>query len=674
MTPRKYTIEALVTPQHPLLTALTALHPLLRRGPGRGLLLILAVIFLSTLTHAQSYKWVKGGGSTTTYSTSLSRSETVKYMCVDDNGNLYVAANMGTTNILADTFSRLAAHNYVGGNLHIFVSSYRCDGTMRWAKLVEGYGESEVGGIAYSNGNIYLTGKAPSDFLTSKYFGDDTTITNRNYASYLAKLDTGNNGDLKWIRFIGADVYGNQFMSNAGTVAIDGAGNIHNFARIERSCTVTPTYVTTQPGTYDLKYDVAGNLLSVGHVAALDSVWLASKIIYNKLSGKWFSVLEPNMNYWYSVYADYNSAVAAFKPDNTLAWIDTTGVNGGVTSIDYKGGEDIYVSAGGQMLTPGASFSIGGLIGTNTIGNSYGSLFKIDTNDNGKWVYNLMSATSIGVLNGVTILPGDLIASTGVFTGLSVHATDSITSTSGEGQNPLFLIVDSGGHTVKLDQMHGAGFYDWGTSICSDKIGNVYVGGLMQSNIWGGSLTPYVSNGGNTDYFVMKYGYNCSCTSVPTASYTSTATSASTFAFTFTGSAGYDSVRWQFGDGGTATTASPTHTYAAPGTYTACVRVFTPCGSNTYCSSIVVPTVGVPQLAAGSVSVCPNPATNELIITGHEHNATYRLMSITGATLQEGGLPSQRASIHLANQTPGMYVLEVIQDNGERSIARIVKE
>ncbi|MBX2905491.1 MAG: T9SS type A sorting domain-containing protein [Taibaiella sp.] len=630
-------------------------------------LAVIVALFFSTLTHAQSYKWVKGGGSTSSLSPEK---EQVKYSCTDDNGNVYTLSLMGMTNILADTFYRATARN-ITTSVHNFLASYDCNGALRWAKMLEGYGgPAEAGGLVYYGGSIYLTGALYSDALHYKYFGLDTTVTTQNFSSFIARLDTGNNGDITWLRFVGSNVSGNSLLAKAGKPAVDGAGYIHNLTPIKGGCIVNGSLTTTQAGTYDLKYDASGNLVTASQIVALDSVWMVNDYAYNKVSGSWFAIIGPS-DYWYSVIGPvFNSAVCAFRSNNTIVWKDTTGANGALSKLEYDGFDNLYLTGSGQT----GSYNIGGLTVDHVTGGKHTSIIRVDTNDFGRWSYTISGTTAICGLADLTLLPDGKIAATGNLTSKVFHGTDTLISTPGEGQNAMFVITDTGGHTIKFDQLRGAGFYDVGLSITSDKIGNVYIGGQVESNIWGGSLSPYVSNGGNSDYFVMKYGYDCSCTAVPTASYTSTATSASTFAFTFTGSAGYDSVRWQFGDGGTATTASPTHTYAAPGTYTACVRVFTPCGSNTYCNNIVVPTVGVPQLAAGSVSVYPNPATDELIITGHEHNATYRLMSITGATLQQGSLPSHRASIHLANQTPGMYVLEVIQDNGERSIARIVKE
>lgn len=45
---------------------------------------------------------------------------------------------------------------------------------------------------------------------------------------------------------------------------------------------------------------------------------------------------------------------------------------------------------------------------------------------------------------------------------------------------------------------------------------------------------------------------------------------------------------WSFGDGGTATTTNPSHTYAAPGRYYVCLVAYNICDTASYCDSITV--------------------------------------------------------------------------------------
>ncbi|MFN8395061.1 MAG: PKD domain-containing protein [Bacteroidia bacterium] len=51
---------------------------------------------------------------------------------------------------------------------------------------------------------------------------------------------------------------------------------------------------------------------------------------------------------------------------------------------------------------------------------------------------------------------------------------------------------------------------------------------------------------------------------------------------------GLSSYHWTFGDGGTSTSPSPTHTYSSPGTYTVCLIGTSGCMSDTVCQQVTV--------------------------------------------------------------------------------------
>jgi PKD repeat protein len=547
----------------------------------RKLLLATIVMLCYFGAHAQSYKWLKGGGSIEAMSTSEDY-ERVKYMCTDVNGNVYIAAVTGASHILADTFYVDLAHNDYSPEQHILLASYRCDGTMRWAKLIESYNFAHSGGIGYANGSIYLAGCMVGG---NKYVGYDTAMTTENMSSFTLRVDTS--GQFKWIKFIGMDVLSTQYTAtSAGSLAIDKDGYIHNFNIIRAGCQLTSSLTIPQVGTYDLKYDSAGNLISVNALPALDSIWQITRAIFSPTSNKYYATLQPLEAYYYSFYSNPNYAVAAFTSAGSMIWRDTTGSNGYVLGFDYKGGDAMYVA--GSVSSYSGSLFLGGMGVTDTLFPMYRSsfIFKLDTNDVATWAYNLQGSGSLNELFDVTILPNSKVAATGYFYGKLKHGVDSIVCpTATEHDNPSLVIIDSSGHTVKLDQLHGPGMDDIGYAITCDQTGNIFMGGSLSSTIAATGLSPYVTNGGNTDFYLVKYGFTCGCTTIPVSGFTSSGVS--TVNFTYTGTMGYDSVRWYFGDGGTSTLANPTHAYASSGTYHACVTVYTGCGSDTHCSDIV---------------------------------------------------------------------------------------
>jgi hypothetical protein len=148
-----------------------------------------------------------------------------------------------------------------------------------------------------------------------------------------------------------------------------------------------------------------------------------------------------------------------------------------------------------------------------------------------------------------------------------------------------------------------------------------------------------------------------------------------TVAFTYTGTtSGLDSVAWSFGDGATSTAANPVHSYTASGTYSACVTIYTDCGSATQCNNIVVAIPsGVAAHSLQDAAVYPNPASNEITIVGVTRRANYRLLNISGISVQQGYLEPGINTLNLDGLIPGIYILERSAETGERSMTQIVK-
>lgn len=88
----------------------------------------------------------------------------------------------------------------------------------------------------------------------------------------------------------------------------------------------------------------------------------------------------------------------------------------------------------------------------------------------------------------------------------------------------------------------------------------------------------------------------------PSASFTNVV-SGNAAAFTNT-SNNATSYSWNFGDGNTSTSASPTHTYAADGTYTVVLSATNACGTVTSTQTVVIATPPVAGFTAGATSGC----------------------------------------------------------------------
>lgn len=633
--------------------------------------LILSFLFLSftNVICAQQFDWVTGGGTTSDYPIMDTNPEAAKYMCTDSKGNLYALSIMGAGTIYADTFNNagnsLSAQNFL-------ISSYTYNGTMRWAKWVGSNSGACVpsGIVVDSFGNLYVGSYVSNANL---YIGTDTTITGLQYEHLgLMKFDTSGNFD--WIRFIGDNTVASLEEGYLNAIALDGSENVHFFCYIGDGVSL-PNGSTSQYGDYDFTYNGTGNVLNTTRLD-MDSEWVVKNVTIDPITDRLYTTGEKNVYITGNPNEElvYAAFVAAFDTNSSLLWIDTVGnAAAALNGIVYDGMGHIYTGVGGS-----GSFDFNGM----AVPAGATAIIKADTAGHPLWVqgYNI-AGSSVNGVSELTLLSNNLIAATGLFAGdlFEFNGPFSITTSPGEGQNPFITILDTSGVVKSLDQIHGDGFYDWGLAITSDKAGNVYLGGQVEDSIWADngntSIPAYHSVGGNTDFFIMKYGMDCNCTSMPVANYSDTGSLTKYFAYTGT-TTGVDSVVWDFGDGSAMVNSmNPvTHTYDS-GSYEACVYAYSSCGSDMHCSKVIAQhSEGVENIEKLGVSVYPNPATNELTISVQLTGITYKLLNVTGSIMQTGSLNQGNNTISVNAFASGVYLLQLINNYGTVKMIKIVKE
>lgn len=179
------------------------------------------------------------------------------------------------------------------------------------------------------------------------------------------------------------------------------------------------------------------------------------------------------------------------------------------------------------------------------------------------------------------------------------------------------------------------------------------------------------------------------CTSIDSVQVTALAVSASftyidqLLTITFTNSStGASTYAWDFGDGNTSTASSPTHTYAADGTYTVCLTANPggPCEDST-CINIGVVGTGVHSAGQARIIVFPNPSTAgvlNFVVEGVDANepVSIELFDLAGKSVQVyTGNPVQ--SVHkisrngLAN---GTYGFQVKSGNAVVGLGKVILE
>lgn len=163
----------------------------------------------------------------------------------------------------------------------------------------------------------------------------------------------------------------------------------------------------------------------------------------------------------------------------------------------------------------------------------------------------------------------------------------------------------------------------------------------------------------------------------PAASFTSTAQPASITAMTvdFDASATTNAITydWNFGDGGTASGAQVSHSYAANGTYSVTLLATGLCGVDTLVVPVVVAGINVAESALSrSLSLYPNPSAGLFHVEfdlGSMQHAELKVVNALGQSVYVRTLESasglQRHSIDLRGHASGLYWLQIISEEGQ---------
>lgn len=156
---------------------------------------------------------------------------------------------------------------------------------------------------------------------------------------------------------------------------------------------------------------------------------------------------------------------------------------------------------------------------------------------------------------------------------------------------------------------------------------------------------------------------------------------------------------WNFGDGGTSTLMTPTHTYASFGSYHVCLTVADSICTSSYCDTVGMDSTGrllktgafgfttvdsttvsttsgindAKEMSLDIISLYPNPAANTVNVhykTQGAATVTMRISDITGRVLQNHTVESKNMEnvepINISELKPAIYFLQISTPSGQK--------
>lgn len=469
--------------------------------------LLVTFFFLHFSASAQNFLWGRNGGSSSP--TQGIDDESVIDMATDQNGNVYILSYIfdNNPNVAGQTVPHF-------GFADVMVASFAPDGSVRWTKVI-GTGSTDrplalqtdkIGGV-YIAASMNITN-------TEGFIDNDAIIPKTDQNIVLIKYDL--NGNYQWYRLPQADTVTVQSWSTTGILdmSVDGNGNTYALAQLAPGIYGgSGGAVVTTLGDYILKYDASGNFTGIINIdlyledengayaeMALDETNQRFYIVgvRDRFSGKTVRMG--------STMVSLGGYVASFDINGSFLWVKDN-------SLDYGGfiGRPVFDNAGNIFMV--GALETGDNFGGYPVANNGGYtplVAKMDKNGSFLWVkevesgYGILPYT-IALRNADEVMMSGSYARSVKWT----NSTDTILNKPPNDAYDLFItrFSTSDGSVKGMDWISStSGYNEYPTRMASDGNNNVYIGGNFQSDMKVNALNYLTSTGGNTDWFLIKYG------------------------------------------------------------------------------------------------------------------------------------------------------------------------
>lgn len=571
------------------------------------LFVLLLAVFSNSFAQS-TWQWGKKAGSPWDVPTPDTPDDMGVSVTTDRNGNVYVLSSLVTPTLTID------GHPKSGwDNTDVVLTSFKCDGTYRWSKLIGGHSLDYAVTVKTDTMNgVYISGYV---FTNSSAIGIDTDSTwttslGSAKGMFLAKFDTS--GAYKWFRMPQPDTISGWMAGQTSNwdMDVDGGGNIYWLVSATPGLWASGAFPVTTQGQYILQYNSNGFFVSGTKLqfTLAGSGAPGQRMKRDHNSGKYYVTGDPpffTAPVFGSTTITHTLYIGCFSSTGSLLWLkqNTNNFSNGPISrpaIDAAG--NIYVTAQAVHNDTFCNYVV------SNAGDPNGTVMavKIDPSGNLVWGSN---ARSISEEHPWTLtLNGNELAVTGSYGGYLKWGSDSIqnidATCTGGGYSPFIARLNTTtGVAFDLDSLKGlCGSDVLVNGITAGKTGNYYLTGQFGSSV---TIAGTVFNtvGGETDMFLAKFGTNdCS-----------------------------------------ATTPPPPTDVAAP-------------------------------LIGSDLLIRPNPATDLLIIENAGTRTQVRLFNILGQQVYSGMASNGTLEVNTTNLIPGNYLLQLTDTNGNRVSRMVVKQ
>ena len=478
--------------------------------------ILIAILLLITCNlYSQSWQWGKRGGG-------LDNDEIID-MTTDNGGNVYILAKVLTYPTLTGDTSQGPGISY--GAIDMLVASYSCNGTFRWKKTIGGQSLDKPKRIGTDTlGHVYVTGNVDSEisFPQIKVHFDNDTILPYTVRKSLFIIQYDTSGQFKWLRQPTPDNITDS--SYFAGIPIDML--VNNDGKVEILCYLKAgllagggNFVADSSRPYVLTYNAAGNIVSLKkpQMSFLYESFQPCRMAKTKsskyvISGTFGSQAIAN-NYKFFMgnkEITHNMFVGYFDKDWKYIWSKEN-----INATDW--GKIVFkpiVDKNGDLLFAVKSFngdSIANFKFVNTINFQSANLpgyLKLDTLGNLIRGYHASAYTGASTVGGLAF-SNNSIYLTGSYTALKWG--NNYTIMGGNAGSDIFLVGfnNNTGNLVSIDSLKSSiGSYDEVSGIVSDNKANLYIGGIMETNM--NVANVQLNSNGGKDFFIAKFGTaNC---------------------------------------------------------------------------------------------------------------------------------------------------------------------